>query len=95
MNKQNSTPKEDWDAEIDQYICPGGHELKQFRRKYSDSNRGPTGKGTARCCALKDVCQACPSKRKCCPNADAHKITREEREDARQVARDLVKTSAN
>ncbi len=28
----------------------------------------------------------------CCPNADARKITREEYEDARQVARDITKT---
>jgi hypothetical protein len=76
----------EWDAENDQYICPEAHELKQFRRNYSDPNRGPTGKGTARYRAVKDVCQACPSKAKCCPNAEARKITREEHEDARQVA---------
>ncbi len=38
----------EWDAENDQYICPEGHELKQFRRNYSDPNRGPTGKGVAK-----------------------------------------------
>ena len=31
-------------------------------------------------------------KAKCRPNADARKITREEHEDARQVARDIAKT---
>ncbi len=77
------------DAAKDQYICPEGHELKQFRRNYSDPNRGAAGKGTARYRALKELCQACPSKAKCCPNADARKITREEHEDARQVARDI------
>jgi len=82
----------EWDAENDQYICPEGHALKQFRRNYSDPNRGPSGKGTARYRALKEVCQVCPSKPKCCPNADARKITREEHEDARQVARDIAKT---
>jgi hypothetical protein len=41
---------------------------------------------------LKEGYQVCPSKQKCCPNADARKITREEHEDARQVARDLSKT---
>ena len=82
----------EWDAENDQYICPEGHALKQFRRNYSDPNRGPTGKGTARYRALKEVCQACSSKAKCCPNADARKISREETEDARQVARDIAKT---
>jgi len=82
----------DWDAQNDQYICPEGHALKQFRRNYSDPNRGPTGKGTAKYRALKPICQVCPSKPKCCPNADARSITREEHEDARQVARDLAKT---
>ena len=38
----------EWDAKNDQYICPEGHALKQFRRNYSDPNRGPTGKGTAK-----------------------------------------------
>ena len=47
----------------------------------------PTGKGVAKYQALKHTCQACPSKKKCCPKADARKITREEHEDARQVAR--------
>ena len=32
----------EWDAENDQYICPEGHALKQFRRNYSDPSRGPT-----------------------------------------------------
>ncbi len=83
----------EWDAENDQYICPEGHELKKFRRTDSDPNRGPTDKGTARYRALKEVCQACPSKAECCPNADARKITHEEHEDARQVARDISKTN--
>ena len=82
----------EWDANNNQYICPEGEALKQFRRNYSDPNRGPTGKGVAKYQALKHTCQACPSKQKCCPNADARKITREEHEDARQVARDIAKT---
>jgi len=82
----------EWDAENNQYICPEGEPLKQFRRNYSDPNRGPTGKGVAKYQALKHTCQACPSKMQCCPNADARKITREEHEDARQVARDIAKT---
>ncbi len=82
----------EWDAENDQYICPEGHALRRFRRNYSDPNREPTGKGTARYRALKEVCQTCPSKAKCCPNADARKITREEHEDARQAARDIARS---
>ena len=82
----------EWDANNDQYICPEGHALKQFRRNYSDPHRGPNGKGTARYRALKQVCQACPSTARCCPHADARKITREATEVARQVARDIAKT---
>jgi len=82
----------EWDAENNQYICPEGEPLKQFRRNYSDPNRGPTGKGVAKYPALKQTCQACASKMKCCPNGDTRKITREEHEDARQVARDIAKT---
>ncbi len=84
----------EWEPDNDRYICPEGQELKQFRRNYSDPSRGPTGEGTARYRALKEVCQACPSKPRCCPNAEARKITREEHEDARQVARDIAKTDA-
>ncbi len=89
----------EWDAKNNQYICPEGEALKQFRRNYSGPQRGPAGKGVAKYQALKHTCQACPSKPKCCPNADARKITREEREDARDVARairttDQYKTSS-
>ncbi len=37
----------EWDAENGKYICPEGHALKRFRRKYSDPTRGPTGKDVA------------------------------------------------
>ena len=82
----------EWDAENNQYICPEGQELKQFRRNYSKPNRGPTGKGVAKYRCLKHTCKACPSKSRCCPNMDFRSITREEHEDARQVARDIAKT---
>ena len=82
----------EWDPENNQYICPEGEPLKQFRYNYSDPNRKPTGKGVAKYQALKHTYQACPLKMKCCPKADARKITREEHEDARQVARDIAKT---
>jgi hypothetical protein len=57
----------EWDADNDQYICPEGQSLKQFRRNYSDPNRGPTSTGVAKYRGLKLTCQACPSKAKCCP----------------------------
>ena len=81
----------EWDGENNQYICPEGEALKQFRRNYSDPNRGPTGKGVARYRALKNTCQTCPSKAKCCPNTDFRSITREEHEGARDIARSIAK----
>lgn len=81
-----------WHPENNSYVCPEGHELKQFRRNYSDPNRGPTGQGVAKYRALKRTCQACLSKDRCCPTAEFRSITREEHEDARQVARDIAKT---
>ena len=80
-------------ADFYSHICPEGEALKQFRRNYSDPNRGPTGKGVAKYRALKNTCQACPSKTKCCPNLDFRSITREKHEDARDIARAIAKTS--
>ncbi|WP_408634940.1 transposase [Octadecabacter antarcticus] len=73
-------------------MCPESQSLKQFRRNSSDPSRGPTTTGRAKYRGLKLICQACPSKAKCCPNTDVRKITRDEHEDARQVARDIAKT---
>ncbi len=66
----------EWDEENDQYICPEGHALRQFRRNYSDPSRGKNITGTRKYRALKAACQACPSKELCCPNADARYVTR-------------------
>jgi hypothetical protein len=76
----------------DQYICPEGQLLKQFRRNYSDPSRGPISTGRTKYRGLKLMCQACPSKANCCPNTDFRTITREEHEDAHQVARDIAKS---
>jgi len=80
------------DADSDQYVCPEGQSLKQFRRNCCDPNRGPHGRGTAKYQAPKQTCQACPSKTRCCPKADAGTPPRDEHEDARQVARDIAKS---
>ena len=84
----------EWDEENDQYICPEGHALRQYRRNYSDPERGKTTDGRRKYRGLKLTCQACPSKARCCPNADARYVTREEHEDARDFARSSRKTKA-
>ena len=43
-------PRKDfeWDDENNQYICPDGQALKQFRRNYSDPIMAPRAKGSPR-----------------------------------------------
>ncbi|PZX11786.1 transposase [Palleronia aestuarii] len=79
-----------WEPENDRYLCPEGHELLQYRRNYSDPSRGQPKEGRKKYRAQKSVCQACPSKLRCCPNADARFVTREEHEDVRDLARECV-----
>jgi transposase len=79
-----------WDPENDRYLCPEGHELLQYRRNYSDPNRGKPNQGRRKYRALKSDCQACASKPRCCPDADARYVTREEHEDVRDLARECV-----
>lgn len=85
----------EWDPENDQYICSEGHALKQFRRNYSDPNRGKDISGRRKFRALKSDCDACPSKHLCCPKADARCVAREKYEDAREVARANRETEAD
>ena len=84
----------EWDEENDQYICPEGHALRQYRRRYSNPERGKSTDGGLKYRGLKLTCQACPSKPRCCPNADARYVTREEHEDARDFARSSRKAKA-
>lgn len=84
----------EWDEANDQYICPEGHALKQYRRNYSDPNRGQDTGGRKKYRALKATSQACPSKESCCPKAEARYVTREPHEEAREFARECRKTKA-
>lgn len=84
----------EWDEDNDQYICPEGHALKQYRRNYSDPNRGKDTGGRKKCRALKATCQICPSREICCPKAEARYVTREPHEEAREFARECRKTKA-
>ena len=79
-----------WKPDNDLYVCPEGKELLQTRRNYSDPSRGKPKEGRKKYRALKSDCQACPSKSRCCPNADARYVTREEHEDVRDLARECT-----
>ena len=52
--------------------------------------QGKAQGGSERYRAQKSDCQACPSKPRCCPNADARYVTREEHEDVRDLARECT-----
>lgn len=77
----------EWDEDNDRYTCPEGQHLLQSRRNYSDPRRKEPKTGRRRYRATKAICDACPSKSKCCPNTNTRFIGREEHEDARDLAR--------
>ena len=60
----------DYDGTKDAYICPGGKELKQYRRAFTTPRAGANKDGTLRYRARKADCEACGLKPKCCPNED-------------------------
>lgn len=83
-----------YDPAADLYLCPGGRELKQYRRAFRADHPDTPPDDTYRYRASKIDCDACTLKPKCCPNGPARKVTRSIHEDARDVARDIARTDA-
>jgi transposase len=83
-----------YDHAGDLYRCPGGKELKRYRRAFSAPRTNPPPDDTHRYRATKADCDACTLKSRCCPNTPARKVTRSIYEAARDVARDIAKTDA-
>jgi transposase len=83
-----------YDPAADLYRCPGGCELKRYRRAFSTPRTDPPADDTHRYRASKADCDACALKSRCCPNAPARKVTRSIHEAARDVAREIAKTDA-
>lgn len=81
-----------YDGKKDAYICPGGKELKQYRRAFTTPRAGANKDGALRYRARKADCQACGLKPKCCPNEPQRKVTRSIYEPARDVARAISQT---
>jgi len=65
-----------YDQADDLYRCPGGKELKRYRRAFSEPRTGPPPDDTHRDRATKADCDACTLKSQCCPNTPARKVTR-------------------
>jgi hypothetical protein len=81
-----------FDAENDLYICPGGKELKQFRRAFTTPRAGSNKDETIRYRARKSDCDACALKERCSPKEPRRKVTRSIYETSRDVARGLSQT---
>ncbi len=83
-----------YDPAADLYRCPGGKELKQYRRAFRADHPDTPPDDTYRYRASKIDCDACALKPNCCPNTPARKVTRSIHEGARDVARDIARTDA-
>ena len=83
-----------YDHSGDLYRCPGGKELKQYRRAFRADHPDAPPDNTYRYRASKMDCDACALKSHCCPKAPARKVTRSIHEGARDFARDIARTDA-
>jgi len=83
-----------YDLASDLYRCPGGKELRQYRRAFRADHPDTPPDDTYRYRASKMDCDACVLKSQCCPNTPARKVTRSIHEGARDVARDIARTDA-
>jgi IS5 family transposase len=81
-----------YDHERDLYVCPGGKELRHYRRQFTRPRLGVDPDGLMRYRASKHDCGVCALKPRCCPNRPARKILRSIHEGARDMARDIAKT---
>jgi len=83
-----------FDPEANEYICPGGKQLKKYWRNMTKPRSGLCKDGTFRYYARKQDCSACQLKAQCTPNQATRKIARHIHEDAREIAREIAKTDA-
>jgi len=75
-----------WDRHRGVYVCPNNKTLHTTGTVYDGT--------LLRYRASKFDCDACPLKMKCCPNTSARHVPRDLQEDARDVARGLMRTKA-
>lgn len=82
-----------WDAQANQYHCPGGHVLRHEWRSFTTERSHITKASTIIYRASQSDCQVCNFKAHCCPNTPMRKIARSIHEDARDVARGIMGTA--
>ena len=83
-----------YDPTTDEYTCPGGNPLKKYWRKMRIARTGVSKDGIKRYYASKTHCATCALKEQCTPNQDARIVSRHIHEEARDKARQVVKTDA-
>lgn len=83
-----------YDPQEDQYVCPGGKELKRYRLAGRLAKAKPPKDGLIRYRARKGDCNVCTLKWQCCPKEPARKVLRSINQGARDMARDIAKTDA-
>lgn len=80
-----------FDTESDTYICPGGKELKQYRRVLTKRGEPrPDKDGILRYRARKFDCEICPLMSRCCPKEPQRKVRWSIHEPSRNVARAIA-----
>lgn len=83
-----------FDHQRDAYICPGGKELKRYRRSFATPRDSVGADGMMRYRATASDCGTCSLKQRCCPSQPHRKVLRSIHEGARDLARDLSLTDA-
>jgi hypothetical protein len=83
-----------WDEQADEYRCPQGRLLRSQWRAFKNLRTHITKADTIVYRSRQADCASCPMKARCCPNTPFRKIARSIHEAARNVARDIAKTSA-
>jgi transposase len=83
-----------YDHQRDLYVCPGGKELRHYRRPFGQPRVGVDPEGLMRYRASKLDCGPCALKQRCCPGQPARKVLRSIHEGARDMARDIATTDA-
>lgn len=83
-----------YDHDRDLYTCPGGKELRRYRRRFSVTRDSVDPHGFIRYRAAKSDCGACALKSQCCPAEPLRKVLRSIHEGARDMARDIAATEA-
>ena len=82
-----------WDEPADEYRCPQGHVLRRQWRAFKNPRTHVTKADTIIYRSSQSDCATCPIKARCCPSTPIRKIARSVHESARDLARDIAKTS--